>query len=604
MAGKRDLSKLSPNQVVEYVLQRYLRRRASQSIDRLLDKILQQPYYRRIKIAEHSTIPEIVDTLAHDVDSLVREAARRNPYWQLLGQYKSLLKMKKQDKIRFIQKESIHHLLVFVVFETDPDVLETLFENATVSLSHLHLIQKLLNERGFGAGDDLILERLEAVIQRKKQRIRKIYEILKYKNAPVSDDHLAHLLLFTLDADPIIQRAAFNAIEEFPVSRLTHFLTSPDPFRKYKESSVQTWWEIVQHLGTLFEHRKQVQSTVAAVTGIDVEEESFPIFKNIKQQIVEYAGANLSNHDCFLTIVKAHLDSDKQIQQQAASIITLDEILELIEDDTFPQAFGKQAIKILLKHPNESLHNRLNQTLMKLSERTRRQLKEMETTINAYLDIIFNSLGYPQILKIRQTLKIIKEARQLSEAHLKEEIDRNPEFAPQAAQLRKLFLKIEHYYQDKLKQIYHTITPSQKEELAEIYEMISIIGKIPEEVVKKEGYLFLTSGGDYATQLRKAQLVWRSTLGQYLGRFKEFEEILQHKWLSILPPQTSRIQFHRDLLKAQQELDMDYKRQINCHLTIACSQCTRRVCAAQRYFLQVEFLLGEMIDYLKITVET
>ena len=599
MAKKHDLSTWSPNQVVEYVLHNYFRRRTNQSLDRLLDKILNLPYYQRIKIAEKTTIPEIVDTLTHDVDSLVREAARRNPYWKLLGQYKSLLKMQKSDKIRFIQKESLQNLLVFLVFETDPDVLEALFENSTVSLSHLHTIQKLLQERGFGANDDLILERLEAVIERKRLRIRKIYDILKFKHRS-NDEGLATVLLYILDTDPIVKQAALNALEDVPQNRLYTFLATPDPFQDFTKDSVQTWWNVVTNLALAFDHQYRMQANVAAVTGVDVETEDAHPFTELKLQIVEHAGSDLSNHDCFLTLVNAHLDPDETVQQKAASIIRLEEILELIEDDTFPQAFGKQAIKILLKHPLPALQPRINQALMKLSERTRRQLKEMETTINAYLDIIFNSLGYPQILKIRQTLKIIKEARNLSEAHLKEEIERNPEFAAQAAQLRKLFLKIENYYLNKLKEIYQSITPAQQEELIEIYEMITIIGKIPEEVVEKEGYTFLTASGDYATQLRKAQLVWRSTLGQYLGRLKEFEEILQHKWISILPPQTSRLQFHRDMLTVQQELEQEYKQRVNCHLTIACAQCSKRMCAAERYFIQVEFLLGEMIDYLKL----
>ncbi len=603
MAGKRDIATLSPNQLIEYTLQRYFRRRTHRSIDQLLDKVFRQPYYKRIQIAERTIIPEVVDALAHDVDSWVRQAARRNEYWQLLGQYKSLLNMKKSDKIQFIQKEQFRNLLVFAVFETDPDVLEALFENATVSLAHLHLIRKLLKERGFGATDDIILERLEAVLQRKKHRVSKIYDIMKFKNKLESSEALAHLCALCLDADPVVRQAAFNAIAEVPLETLQTFLTTPNPFRNVSRHSVQMWWDVVLQLERQFVRQNHIQTQVAVLTGTDDQPEAPLSFTAIKQTILEYAGTDLSNHDHFLTIVKAHLDEDPVIHEQANHIIAIDEILELVEDDTFPQAIGKKAVKILLQHPSLQLQHRLTQTLMKLSERTRKHLKEMETTINAYLDIIFNSLGYPRIQQIRHTLKTIAEARKLSEDHLKEELSNNPHLAQEAQQLRKLFTKIEQYYQQKLKDLYLTVTPSQKEELLEIYEMITIIGKIPEEVVQKEGYLFLSENGDYATQLHKARLVWRSTLGQYLGRLKEFEEMLQHKWLSILPRHTSRINFHRDLIQAQQELEQDYKRQVNCHLTIACSRCTKRICAAQRYFIQVEFLLGEMIDYLMLENE-
>ncbi len=603
MAGKRVIATLTPNQLIEYTLHRYFRRGSHRSIDQLLDKVFRQPYYKRIQIAERTIIPEVVDALAHDVDSWVREAARRNEYWQLLGQYKSLLNMKKNDKIQFIQKEQFRNLLVFVVFETDPDVLEALFENATVSLSHLHLIRKLLKERGFGATDDIILERLEAVIQRKKHRVSKIYEIMKCKNKAESPEALAQLCALCLDSDPVVKQAAFNALSDIPMESLYDFLRSPDPFHGLSRHSVQLWWDVVQQLEHQFVRQNHVQAQVAALTGTDEQPEPLLPIDELKQIILEYASNDLSNHDHFLTIVKAHLDENPTIIAKANNIIAIEEILELVEDDTFPQAIGKKAIKILLQHPSLQLQQRLTQTLMKLSERTRKHLKEMETTINAYLDIIFNSLGYPRIQQIRHTLKTIAEARKLSEDHLKEEIATNPQFAQEAQQLQKLFSKIEQYYQKKLKELYVIVTPSQKEELLEIYEMISIIGKIPEEVVQKEGYLFLAENGDYATQLHKARLVWRSTLGQYLGRLKEFEEMLQHKWISILPRHTSRINFHRDLVQAQQDLEQEYKQQVNCHLTIACAQCTKRICAAQRYFIQVEFLLGEMIDYLMLENE-
>ncbi len=595
------LQHLPPNRLFEYLVEKYYRVRASEPLDEYLQRIQNLPFYERIKMAETETTPEIIEALADDIDPWVREAAQNHEYWKYLGQFKSLLDMSQSDKIRFIEKEQLPNLLIFIFFESDLDVLDAVFRNPSVSIFMLNTLRQYLMKRGFGPRDDLILEMIDHHIRTKRDRIFKISRILQTSTTRPAAQQLPILLNFLLDNDQLVKQSALNAIYRIDFEKLQAHLQQDDPQAVIQSDNAHRLWLILDQLALHFRIPHPVLISWDQSLELQVPERNpdfKPFIRERKLQLLEYCTSNLSEPGRFLTIVQAHLDSDTAVQKRVAQILTLDEILSLISDATFPQAIGKKAVQILKHHPSQQLQKQLSSVLMTLGEHTRKQLQEMEASINAYLDIIFNSLGYPQIQQLRDTLKTIHEARLLSEQFFKSNA-RSLENPEEALKLRRLFRRIESFYVNQLQSLYQELSPGEAAELQEIYEMITILMKIPDEVVAKAGYTFLNDSSDYITQEKKARLVWRSTMGQYLGRLKQFAEILHHKWVASLPSRISRLDFQKEMNFAIQELENDYKQRVRCHLTIACKQCKKRICAGERFLLEIEFLLSELIDQLE-----
>ncbi|NOX36688.1 MAG: hypothetical protein GXO78_04045 [Calditrichaeota bacterium] len=600
-AHRDPLHQLPPNRFFEYLVDKYFRVRAAEPLDEYLQRIEKLPFYERIKVAETETTPEIIEALADDIDPWVREAAQNHEYWKYLGQYKSLLDMSRADKIRFIEKEQLPNLLIFIFFESDLDVLDAVFRNPSISIAMLNTLRQYLLKRGFGPRDDLILEMLEQHIQIKRERIFKISQVLQLSTSTPPDKQLPILLNYLLDEDHLVKQSALNAIYRIDYDIFQAHLMQPDPEAIVQSGNAHRLWQVLDQLAIHFRMPQPVLSSLDQsldFQGQALNAEFRGFIRERKLQLLEYCSGDLSEPGRFLAVVQGHLDPDPDIQERVNQILTLEEVLSLISDATFPQAIGKKAVQILKHHPSQQLQKQLGNVLMTLSEHARKQLQEMEASINAYLDIIFNSLGYPQIQQLRSTLKTIHEARLLSEHFLKTNAHtmENPQ---ESVKLRKLFQRIESFYVRKLKDLYRELSAGDPAELREIYEMITILMKIPDEVVEKAGYTFLTDSSDYITQVRKARLVWRSTVGQYLGRLKQFVEILHHKWLASLPTHISRLDFQEEMNLAIQELEQDYKQRVNCHLTIACKQCKKRICASERFLVEIEFLLSELIDQLE-----
>ena len=138
------------------------------------------------------------------------------------------------------------------------------------------------------------------------------------------------------------------------------------------------------------------------------------------------------------------------------------------------------------------------------------------------------------------------------------------------------------------------------QELAEVYEILLMIEDIPREFLQKEGYFAHQNPRAYQRMFNSTRTIWRSTLGQYLGRLRELDEMIRRKWIHILPDKPQRKKMNQDMYKVIVRLEEKYKREMNCKITTACRNCPKRPCVSELYFRRVEFFLGELLDFIGI----
>jgi len=589
----------SPNQMFSYLIKKYFRVKPHVPADVYISAIKNKPYYIRQQLAKVSYIPEVVEALVNDVDPLVGETARQNEYWLLLGQFKSLLKLPKEEKFAFIEKDNFNNLLVFLIFETDPDVLEKIFLHPSISLQMLNTYYQFLMKRGFGPSDEIILERVKRVIEIKKNRIVKVSKILHFAKFNTSMEFFWEIAPYILDTDEMIRTALIENLSTLTSEQFIRYFEIRQEFLTKLNLNNLNFWLIAQEFTRLLSSKGLTFTDVVSETG-----ENDKTFSKIIDTLIQFklmilhrCSDNLSLRENLLPLAYAHTDTHADIQRAAAEILDLDELIFLIREDSFPQALGREVFRILKRHPSAEVQKKLSEIFIIFGERTRKKLREMETSINAYFDIIFSSLGYPQISKLKQATHILKSARDLTDDFLNGD-SQNGTISRREIDI--LYQRIEKFYQRKILEIHLQMNENYIKDLREIYDILLILLKIPEKIVKEEGYQPEIHGGEYQMQLQKTKLLWRATISQYLNRIQELNLILQKKWMTIIHKTVSSLDFNEELNSALAALEKQYKNQVNCHLTIACKVCEKRNCASERFLRQMEFLIGEMLDVLEI----
>lgn len=589
----------SPLQVLEFALKRYFRTGPPMPLSLYLKIIRRKPFYIRQKIARTSHFPEVLDELAGDPDPLVQTAVKENDYWQLLGQYKALLRLTVKEKQDFISRESFPTLLVFIVFEKEPAVLKRIFYHPDISLPMLHLIRNFFRERGVDEADRRIFQLLNRIIEERKIRVYSLKQILGSGSQEFSLTQIGNLLENLLAEDAIIMEAAFKKLQSLKPEMLESVFDDLHRLRKkMKWNEYRTWLILKKFLLLLRETKNENPAKhlpeipkLAAVAA------------KARLDILQFCAQDLSDRNKFRTIVMAHMDPSRRMRQAAAKIISLQEILTLVQDESFPQGSAREVIQILKNHPSPAVQETLEKIFVQLSGRIRKQLREMEASIEAYCDIIFDSAQLARRQQARQIHRLLKTARELALIYLSSaEADRS-----EASRVIGALQQSQNYFEKQFSAGNSSLNGKELNQLQEKMEIISALLDLPAEIVKNEGFSAENDGINYLNNLQKARLLWRSILGQYLGRFRELDDFIRQKWLSVLEAEMERENAEKYLRNALNQLEADYKSQVLCKLKTECKDCRRRNCAAERFLRQNEFLISELLDFLKtepVSLET
>ncbi len=588
-------ARMAPNRLFEYILKKYFYHPLPIPTQTYLSVLKEKPVSVRLEVARHCHHPEIIEALVEDESYEVAREATRNEYWRLLGQFRGLLNLSRQEKIEFIRREGFPNILIFVVFETDLKVLEELYQHPSLSVHMLNSLRNHLSRIQTEIEVQDRLQMLQAAIARRRRRIFQVTGVFKAAKSDNPHQSIRRILPYLLDDDEVVVKSAVNVLKHYDYNTLRTFIFQENPFEEEEPDTVKIWLllrKLQEYYRLSGQPMLQLNNSPLEISHTQETFQEDIYFRKVK--LLDYCANNMTDTQNLTTLAYAYLDPDPRIQNKLSGILNMEEFMSLLNDPTFPQAVSYQIIKILKNHPSAYVQKRLSEIFLEISERTRRRLREMELTINAYFDIIFNLLGYPRINQIRQAFKILEAARKLTDSF----ITQNNESTEEFDKVFILFTKIAGFYQKKLAKLYLEMTANRVKELEEVYEIILIILNIPQDFVKQEGYLKEEDPRQYYKILNRTRTIWRSALGQYLGRLRELDEMIRRRWLFITTQSEQKQVLKEEFKKVLEDLETGYKEEMKCKLRMSCSACQKRPCASERYLRQVEFFLGELLDYL------
>jgi hypothetical protein len=554
----------------------------------------------RIEVARLCHFPSIINTLARDEHHQVQAAARENEFWILIGQLQDVLGFEKRERREFARQEVFRIILVLLIFEDDIDVLREVMRNASISTKMISIFINFLHKRGRGRKDQLLLKEAQVILNEKKQRIVKAAEIRKaHKDLTVAENQKT-ILSKLADNDRVIRKAVHNILLDVHPEQLFPFIQIA--INRTGQDSVLNQFIILTEMLTLVMRREGLKKTkirdlqesmIRDREAGDISVQKY--FSNLIQQqrleILDNCQDDLTNFDNILLLANCHCDSDDTIRNVAANIISIEDVFSLVSDVSTPQHIFRALLDILSEHPDEEIRRRVSATYIEESERLRNRLKELEQSITAYFDIIFNSLGFPQINEYNVSIKSIEQTEKTID-HLAPRFDQNLKEKVDITQ--SAFAEIKKAIEMEIYNINANIRKEALSDLGHVADMIQHIIDLKD--FGREGLRPGVIDDIDPELLTRARTIWQSALGPFLGRIKHLNEMAKIKF-SIMARQFDKSEtIQNDFIEVMDSFEHAHKKKIDCHLKIGCSQCVKRSCAAERFLLETQFFIEELLD--------
>jgi len=584
----------------EYVIEKYFRKIPPIPTNIYLNQSSALDIENRIKIASLCHFPSIINTLARDENYDVREAAQKNEFWQLIGQLQDVLGFDKRERREFARQEVFRIIIVLLMFEDDLDVLREVLRNASISTRMLTLYIEYLAKRGRGKKDQQILNEARKILEDKKKRIVKIAEIKKAQKDLSNPDNQKLIISKLADQDWLVRKAIQNILQDIDPLMLFHFIQIA--ISKSFSSSILNQFIIYTEFINLIAKRDDISQLQVDklktsdpidkdLADLSIQEYILSLLNQHRLELLDTCQEDLTDFENISLLATCHCDSDAKIRQVAENIITLEDIFGLVSDISTPHQYFKAILDILSDHSEDAVRKRVNQTYLEESERLRNQLKELEQSITAYFDIIFNSVGFPQINEYNISMKTIEQAERTIE-NLSRQFSTELQNRVDESQLA--FGEIKKAIE---MEIYRINSDVSQESLDDIQYMADMIHQIFE--LKKFGKEGLRPGGLSAIDpdmLGRASMIWQSALGPFLGRIKHLNEMIKIKFSILARESEQHESIQNDFIEIVEAFEEQQKKAIDCKLTIACNQCVKRSCAAERFLKETEFFIEELLD--------
>lgn len=582
-------------------MDRYFRKVPPVPINIYLNQSKSLKIENRIKLAQICHFPSVINTLYRDENSQVRKAIEKNDFWILIGKIQDVLGFDKKERKQFARSEFNKILIVLLMFEDDIEILSEILMNPSISINMITTYVKLLTKRGKGKKDEQILTESKKILKEKKSRIIKAAEINKaFKNLNIKKN-VDLLIQYLSNEDKIVRKA------------VTNILTDANPIFILQISN-----EIIEGESVLSELdqyicltevltvvRKRENLKRESVKALNLTEKQldgkryhsiadyfYQILSRKKRMLVKSCVEDLTNFDKIILLSLGHCDTDIEIRQLAASILTLKDLFAIVQDVSTPQSIFKRILGILDEHPDE----RVNQSVLKIheeeSKRLWNRLKELETILQAYFDVIFQSLGF---VEINQYIGGVKSIQQTEKYLQNFWYKFSPQLQKKLTANEAIFQQVKKTFTNAVTIIEADVSPSKMMELEHVQNMI-------EQIIELKNFDIegLRQGAAESLDeelLKKARRIWQSALSQYLGRIKSLNEMLKIKFRTLAPDVIDKtILLNKDFLEVFNEIEEIHKTRVMCSLPHTCQVCNRRGCAAERFLTEVHFLLQELLD--------
>ncbi len=582
------------------VMNRYFRRNPPIPTNHYLSGEAAESEELKIQIAKNCHFPSIINILANDESDLVRRAARETRFWKLAGRYQDILGFGKRERRAFARIEGHPNILVLLMFEDDVDVINEVLHNPSVSLQILVLFQQLLKERGAGRKDEQLQMIAKGIISERRAQIIKISEINKAAEQISLPKNIALILQYLAVKDITVHRAVENILNAQSAGIIRLFVNKAlenDSF-----DHILDHFSVLSSLISLVKQREDLKYIPISALGI---EKPVPVdgplqsvahfFLNLltkkRLSVIRHSAENIADFKNVVLLAHCHISGNGTLRRLAAEIMPVEDILLLMNDISTPRRIFKEVLSILENHSDEAVAEQVHDTYLLDSSRMRDSLKELELSVQAYFDIIFQSLGYNKINEYLNVVRSVETtAKQLDKFNqlVLEELGSGYQTLTSMLNLIKKSLR------KKANIIYFDISPGISHELESVFSIIEEIFKL-----KDMGLASLRPGTpqDIESEIRaRARIIWQSAISIYLGRIKDLSEMIRKKIQRAAAPYTVKEELETDMRTASEELENSYKAKIQCSLPNTCMVCGKRGCAAERFLNEAHFFIKEYLD--------
>ncbi len=583
-----------------YVMEKYFRKAPPVASNIYISGELLEDEHQRAKVARICHFPSIINILANDESDLVRSAARKNEFWNLVGQYQDIMGFDKRERKEFAMNEGQTNVLVLLMYEDDLDIINELLRNPVVSVQMMVKYMHLLKARGNGKKDEQIADMCIEALKDKKERIVRISEINKVAENLNNEKNLILFLNHFSDEDKSVRKALYNIlIDTSPLQLKRIVFTSLES--KHFDSSL-LHFEILAELVFVIQKREDLKR--ANISDLNISDNvvadgkfltiaDFFLQMLIRKQAIHVKACSddLTNFDNVILLSHSHLSTSPGLRSLAAKQLSLEDIFNLVNDVSTPRKVFNRVLDILSYHFDESVTKQVSNSFENESHRLRENLKELEMSVQAYFDIVFQSFGYNQINEYHDAIKSIAAAeKQIQKfSHV---LKKN--FGEKQNEMNHFFLESRMLLNNTAHQIYYDTSPKIIHELEYVRSLIDEIFEL-----KERGLMTLRPGTpeDIESEIMtRARTIWRSAISAYLGRIKDLSEMVKKKIMKLAMENESSQEFTKELDKAVADLEFSYKQKVDCHLTILCQSCNRRGCSAERFLSETSFFIGEILD--------
>lgn len=582
-----------------YVMQKYFRKHAPVPNGFYLSQEIMEDANIRMAVARNCHFPSLITALANDEFDQVRKVAYQNEFWQLLGRFQDVLDFGKRERLFLATHEDTFNLITLFMFERDLDVFAELLKNPFITINMMEMFVKILKQRSKDRIDEQMVEIVNNVITIRKEESIKVEKINQLARQIKRTSSIEQLLNMLGDEDPIIRRivkSLLNSIDPFVFRKFVYFSLGKARFENLLQNYV-----ILTELINISKDRldlNKISINSMNTIGLKIRpnkhrymgdfflhlltKKRIAVVKSSEQDVTDFANVTLLSH--------CHISKDRVLRSLAEEIMNVNLILSLVNDLSTPKKVFTDVLSILEKHPDENVVAQVEQSRLRESERLKESLKELEISVQAYFDIIFQSLGYNQINEYKTVVRSIemtdKQIRKFENV-LKESL------GDKHVELNEIFQKIQKILNNRAKVIYFDTSQKTVRELEYILSLIDEIFKLKEFGLKS---LRPGSSADFESEVRsKASAIWRSAISFYLGRIKDLSEMIQKK-IAKVAFENERNNFELDIDSSIEEIESKYKKSIDCNLKIACAVCSRRGCAAERFLFETRFFISKFLD--------
>ena len=595
------------------LINKYFKKLNDKQYDTELEKFTKLDNRGRIQYVKVCNYPEVLDKLYEVGDRDIKTAIKRTDYYTELGQFKDVLHFNKEERLQFAKHDSYKNLFSLLMFENDIDVINAAVYNPTISITELEHLYDVLKHRKTSKVDEVYLRIIDEAIPHKKRVMQKASRIEKNSQNLEDPEKLANTVAHLLDEDKEVIKFSLYALNKADIKIFRMVILDrallPDKTESENNLAIFKLEKVIESIfsGEFFKETSQIDqdlsipvNTFLGESFSQIERELEKIFKKRKFKILEYCEQDPSDLNSILCLVYMDLDADPEFVPRVNKIISLDDIFLLMDDDSTPRAFIKEGLQLLDQSPNEEVKKRVQEIYFKESERLWARLKEMEVSVNAYFDLIFQSISLPRIQEKKMINRRLTEAREIMTHMLSEDHNVTSDLR---RYLKLAFEKTNSIIKNDLKKLYGLYDSSTESELEEIQGLLQQISFMSDmDKGKEEG--FAVRPGEEERVSKKVLAIWRSAISSYLGRVKELSEVLKVKYEGLTKKNSVGVIDFQRVISQAGRLEETHKKQVKCKLPIHCKDCKKRGCSSERFLRETLLWVDELLRIEQNSGET